>query len=78
MDITCGYYCFQMEVYIMSSSSYDLPKGMDPALAAENPYKVFVKIEDHCAQRSGGARLRYTIRVNGRTSYLYQQLVLSD
>ena len=54
------------------------PGCMDPALAAENPYKVFVKIEDHCAQRSGGARLRYTIRVNGRTSYLYQQLVLSD
>jgi len=88
----------------MSSSSYDLPKGMDPALAAENPYKVFVQIEativrqgritprslewedgivypidkvlqveNHCATRSGGARLRYTIRVNGKASYLYQQ-----
>lgn len=87
-----------------TSSSYDLPKGMDPALAAENPYKVFVQIEatidregriiphslewedgvvypidkvlaveNHCAPRSGGARLRYTIRVNGQTSYLYQQ-----
>jgi len=88
----------------MSSSSYDLPQGMDPALAAENPYKVFVqieatidrqgriiprslewkdgivypidkvlKVENHCAARSGGAMLRYTIRVNGKTSYLYQQ-----
>jgi hypothetical protein len=86
-----------------SLSSCDLPKGMDPALAAENPYKVFVqieatidregritphslewedgivypidavlKVEDHCAARSGGGRVRYTIQVNGKASYLYQ------
>jgi len=27
----------------MSSPSYDLPQGMDPALAAENPYKIFLQ-----------------------------------